>query len=151
MPAGMMHLSNDIIYSGELRDGLGTALSEMTNAQDLKTFYTATYRSLRPEPTELIYPIMVNVHGESAVEGKGTSIFSAHNIEATLEEIVKLITHHPHANSSNVGIATPYRAQIRMYKRALAKASHQHPDLDLQTTLIPGVATTIINIKRAVL
>ena len=37
MPAGMMHMSNDIIYERKLRDGLGTALSENPKAQDLKT------------------------------------------------------------------------------------------------------------------
>ena len=132
MPAGMMHLSNSIIYGGKLRDGVGTALSDLSKAKDLKTFYAATYPSLQPEPEELIYPVMVNVHGESAREGKGTSVFNAYNVAATLEEIVKLITRHPHANSSNVGIATPYRAQIRLYKRALAKASGQHPELNLR-------------------
>ena len=65
MPAGMMHLSNDIIYSGKLRDGLGTALSEMTNAQDLKTLCTATYSSLRHEPKGLIYPCTCQIRSYS--------------------------------------------------------------------------------------
>ena len=92
MPAGMINLSSSIIYGGKLRDGVGTALSDLSKIKDLKTFYAATYPSLQPEPEELIYPVMVNVHGESAREGKSTSVFNAYNVAATLEEIVKLIT-----------------------------------------------------------
>ena len=73
----------------------------------------------------------LNVHGESTVEGKGTSVFNAYNGAATLDEVFKLIRNHQHADSSNVGIATPYPAQIRKYKRALKRASKDYPDLDL--------------------
>lgn len=64
-------------------------------------------------------------------EGNGTSVFNAYNVAATIEEIITLIRSHSHANASNVAIATPYRAQIRKYRRALAKAGQEYPDLNL--------------------
>ena len=76
--------------------------------------------------------MLLKVHGEFTVEGKGTSVFNAYNVAATPDEVFKLIRNHQHADSANVGIATPYRAQIRKYKRALKQASKDYPDLDLQ-------------------
>ena len=46
-----------------------------------------TYPSLRAEPYGLIYPVLLNVHGESTVVAKGTSVFNAYNVEAILEQI----------------------------------------------------------------
>ena len=55
MPAGMMHMANDIVYEGELRDGLGTALTERPNAMDLKNYLENTYPTLKAEPDIHIY------------------------------------------------------------------------------------------------
>lgn len=62
MPAGMVHLSNDIIYSGKLIDGRGTALADSGRAHDLKIFANEMYYSLQQEPEHLIYPVMLSGH-----------------------------------------------------------------------------------------
>ena len=131
MPAGMMHLSNDVIYAGKLKDGKGTALTDNPYAQYFKAYLRDMYPSIRPEPEDLLYPVMLNIHGESAVEGKGTSIYNAYNVAAAMDEIIKLLRSLPAATSSNVGIATPYRAQLRKYRRALIKANKRFPELGL--------------------
>ena len=57
MPAGMIHLSNEIIYGGRLADGRGTALLENLTGQDLKTYINEMYPSIKPEPKDLAYNI----------------------------------------------------------------------------------------------
>lgn len=140
MPLGMMHLSNDMIYNGKIKDGKGTALHENTEATSFKAYLRKIYPSVAPEPEHLIYPVMLNIHGESAIEGKGTSIYNAYNIATTIDEIIKLLQQHPAATSSNVAIAAPYRAQIREYRRALKKADERFPDLSL-THIRIGIAS----------
>lgn len=58
----------------------------------------------------------------------------------TIDEIIKLIQQFPAANSSNVAIATPYRAQLRKYRRALIKANKRFPELSL-TQIRMGTAS----------
>ena len=115
-----MHLSNDIIYSGKLKVGKGTALDENPEAKLYKIYLSNMHPSIKAEPEYPIYPIMLNIHDESAFEGKGTSIYNSHNAAATIDEIIKLIKQFSAATSSNVAIATPYRALLRRYRRALA-------------------------------
>lgn len=122
MPADLMHLANDIIYSWKSKDGTGTALTDNLEAQAFKSYRHKMYPSLKHEPEELLYPIMFNIHGESTVEKKGTSVYNAFNVATTIEEIMKLFRSLPNATSAKVAIATPYRAQIRKYRRTLVKA-----------------------------
>ncbi|CAF9930580.1 hypothetical protein IMSHALPRED_008224 [Imshaugia aleurites] len=140
MPAGMMHLSNDFIYGSKLKDGRGAALTGLADAQALKAYLAAMYPSLKPEPEEIVYPIMLNIHGETSTEHKGTSVFNTYNVAATLDEIVKLLQSHPPANCNNVAIATPYRAQLRKYRRALQKAHKRFPELKMDKIRIGTAA-----------
>ena len=129
MPAGMIHLSNDIIYGRRLRDGKGTALTENPKTQDYKAYLNKMYPSVKAEPENLIYPIMLNIHGESAIEHKGTSIYNAYNVATTLDEIIKLLQSLPAFTSTNAAVATPYRAQLRKYRCVLIKANTRYPEL----------------------
>lgn len=131
MPAGMMHLSNDMIYQGKLQDGKGTALDELPEARALNKYICDVYPSTKAEPEELIYPVMLNLHGESQVEANSKSVSNVYNVATTINEVIKLIGTLSHTNSLNVGIAIPYRAQIRRYRRALAKAHKRFPELSL--------------------
>lgn len=140
MPAGMMHLSNDVIYGGKLKDGKGTALDEKPEAKLFKAYLTKMYPSVKAEPEHLTYPVMLNIHGESAFEGNGTSIYNSYNVATTIDEIIKLLKQFPAATSSNVAIATPYRAQLRKYRRALVKADKRFPELSL-TQIRMGTAS----------
>lgn len=74
---------------------------------------------------------MLNVHGESQVEANSKSVSNVYNVATTINEVIKFIRTLSHTNSLNVGIATPYRAQIRRYRRALAKAHKRFPELSL--------------------
>ena len=65
------------------------------------------------------------------MEANSKSVSNVYNVATTINEVIKLIRTLPHANSLNVGIATPYRAQIRRYQRALAKALKRFPELSL--------------------
>ena len=127
MPAGMMHLSNDVVYGSKLKDGKGTALDENPEAKLCKTYLSNMYPSIKAEPEYLVYPVMLNIHGESAIEGKGTSVYNSYNVATTLDEIIKLLQSLPAATSSNVAIATPYRAQLRKYRRTHTKANIRFP------------------------
>ena len=80
MPAGMMHMSNDIIYSGKLKDGNGTALDKNEEARSLKDYMKKMYPSIQAEPHNLIYPVMLKVNGESHVESKGSSVANAYSV-----------------------------------------------------------------------
>ena len=61
----------------------------------------------------LIYPVMLNVLGEAQTETNKKSVYNADHVAA------KLIRDNPNANPGNIGIAIPYRAQIRLYRWAL--------------------------------
>lgn len=128
MPAGLIHLPNDTVYDGRLKDGAGTVLDENPEAKQFKAYLTAMYPSIKAEPEHLIYPVMFNIYGESALGGNGTSIYNAYNIAMTIEEIVKLLQQFPAATSANVAITTPYRVQLRKYRRALLKADIRFPN-----------------------
>ena len=131
MPQGMMHLSNDIVYDKKLSDGSNTMLKDHHDAQALKEYLHKMYPSMDKEPADLIYPVMLNVHGESQIEAGSLSVCNHYHVAATIGEIVKLIKGHPNATPANIGIATPYRAQIRLYHRALQSAHKQLPKLKL--------------------
>ena len=96
-----------LIYEGKVRDGLCPSLAERPDAIDLKTYFGKAYPRLKAEPDGLLYPLFLNVHGKSAVEGKGNSVFNVYNVAATVDEIINLIRNYQHADSSNVAIATP--------------------------------------------
>ena len=113
MPAGMICLSNDLVYSGKLKDGPGTVLQDNDRALALKEYFMKAYPTIKAEPEELMYPVMLNIHGESLVGRNGKSVYNPFNIAATINEIIKLIRDNPDATSCEIGIATPYRAQIR--------------------------------------
>lgn len=48
MLAGMMDLSIDFIYGGKLKDGKGTALSEIPEAEALKRYISDMCPSVKP-------------------------------------------------------------------------------------------------------
>ena len=100
MPAGMMYLSNDIIYQGKLQDGKGTALDELPEARALNKYIRDVYPSTKAEPEELIHPVMLSVHGESQVEANSKSVSNVCNVATTINEVIKTIRTLPHADSS---------------------------------------------------
>ena len=134
MPQGMMHLSNDTVYDKKLSDGSNTLLRDHHEARALKDYLRKMYPSMVEEPGELIYPVMLNVHGESQLEASSQSVCNHYHVTATIGEIIKLLKGHANANPANIGIATPYRAQIRLYHRALQSAHKKLPDLKLFET-----------------
>lgn len=131
MPAGMMHLFNDVIYSDKLKDDKGTALDENPEVKLYKIYLFNIYPSIKAEPEHLIYSIMLNIYDESTFEGNGTSIYNSHNVVATIDEIIKLIKQFSVVISLNVMITTSYRAQLRKYRRALIKADKRFLELSL--------------------
>ena len=136
----MIDMSNDIIYNGQLKDGHGTALTGNPDAQELKAYLAKTYPSLQSEPKDLIYPVMLNVHGYSHIEHHSKSVFNSYNVAATLDEVMRKLKTYSRATSKNIGIATPYRAQVRAYKRVLTSAHHQFPGVNL----LPSEMTVVL-------
>ena len=67
MPAGMMHLSNDMIYQSKLQDGKGTALDELPEARALNKYIRDVYPSTKAEPEELIYSVRIASGGQQQV------------------------------------------------------------------------------------
>ena len=61
----MKHLSNDLIYSRRPRDGKGEALDCNHEARPLNDYLNKVDARMTAESDHLIYPVMLNVHGES--------------------------------------------------------------------------------------
>ena len=120
---------SDVFYHGELKPGVGTALSDKTRAMSRvwKTKISSLYPILREETEGLIYPVFFDLRSECQDElGGGSSKVNLYNVAATMDHIrwvIKSGIAEPHES----GIAIPYGGQVDAYYLAMDKVVKEMP------------------------
>ena len=78
------------------------------------------FPQLKKAPEECVYPVFLDVAGTYRQEEHGTLKVNAHNISLAIDMIKVLRNllakekYEPH--NGRIGIATPYAAQVRLYR-----------------------------------
>ena len=131
MGNGLEEMSSQIFYDGKLIPGAGTAFDHPTRetGRKLQQVIRARYPTLRHEPEGLFLPVGINITAESVVEhkGRGTSRENPYNASAVADIIIWLLNTGI-VSTSQIGIATPYAAQVALYLSIFRKLEKDKPD-----------------------
>ena len=117
MTAGLEVVCSELFYFGQLKPGTSTGLDHPTRAISRlwQEKMHLRYLSLMPEPPGLIYPVCLNITAQSEQEiPGGTSRINLYNVSAVVDHVIWIVesgTAQPH----QIGIATPYAAQVDLY------------------------------------
>ncbi|KAL8735473.1 MAG: hypothetical protein Q9181_002795 [Wetmoreana brouardii] len=119
MIAGLKDIANDLFYEGKLLDGPGTSLAERPKTFAWLELIHTTYPSLREAPKGLAYPLLLNAWTSSLPEpGEGTSRWNPQNVACAIQYI-RLLTSGNVFQHSEIGVITPYSAQVEAYVSVL--------------------------------
>ena len=125
--AGLEVVCSELFYQGLLKPGEGTALVARPTTRLWQKETRALYPALKEAPTNLAYPICLNITSESEGEAFGTSFINRFNASAVMDHVVWLVENGI-ARTNQIGIATPYAGQVSLYLelfRQLDKSKHQ--------------------------
>lgn len=124
MTVGLEDLANTIFYQSKLVAGPGTALDHPKRAMSkhLRSLLHKLLPKLTLEPEGIIYPIFFDVKGKCIKEDNGSSRVNPHNTSFIVSIIERLLANSRLLSPNDFGIATPYAAQRRVTRKALAKA-----------------------------
>lgn len=129
MTSGLELICSDLFYNGKLKSGTGTELYLPSRAMSRKwqEITLSKYPSLKKEPQGLVYPIFIDIVSESEQElGGGTSWTNLFTASAIIDYVIWLVESEI-AKPDEIGIATPYAAQVNLYLeqfRQLDKPNH---------------------------
>ncbi|KAI4098210.1 MAG: hypothetical protein L6R37_006609 [Teloschistes peruensis] len=119
MIAGLKNLADDLFYTGDFIDGPGTSLADRPQTVAWLKLIEDTYPSLRTSPEGLAYPVLFNAWTTSRLEpGGGTSRLNPENI-ANAISYIQLLTNAKVFPLLDIGIITPFAAQIDAYQMVL--------------------------------
>ena len=124
MTAGFEDLCNKIFYKYILIYRPGTSVSDPNRRLSvaIQDFYQR-FPEFQQAPDDLVYPIFLHVPGECFKEPDGSSRMNTHNIAVIIGVIQDLLDKHPEINLDQIGIASPYAAQVRETRKALRRAN----------------------------
>jgi hypothetical protein len=118
---GLVTLSNHLFYDNNLISGPRTDLDHATRAMTVRwrEHVKQKYPGLKDEPQGETYPVLINILGGRAeVETAGTSTFNLSFVAATID-VIKDAVEKGVAGYGDIGICTPYVAQVAIYFRTL--------------------------------
>ncbi|KAL8887546.1 MAG: hypothetical protein Q9192_006306 [Flavoplaca navasiana] len=124
-----LDLTNEIFYADKLLYGPGMSL----DAQDLhiRDFGRDTFNEVAHESYEASLPIFLDVKGECVPESNGTSMLNKYNVSVVVDSIIDVLRNGDSFTAIDLGVVTPYSAQVREMRQALRAASNDHDDLNL--------------------
>ena len=134
MTTGLEALCSDIFYDGQLKPGPGTAIDHPSRQMSRvwRAQIRDRYPTLTNEPEGLTYPILLNITSDSEPESAcGTSLVNKFNVSAATEHICWAIKAGI-VKADQIGVATPYAAQVHLYTETLAKIGKSQPDLQTE-------------------
>ena len=127
MVAGSVDILNVLkraLREPDLKNGAGTSVNARQQAVQFKLFVQKTYPSLRIEPNDKVYPVMLNVAGGVCMELPfGASMFNRMNTYAGINALHNLLRFG--ISASDTAIVTIYPTQVQAYERAM-KTCHEH-------------------------
>ena len=85
---------------------------------------------LHTESNDASLPIPLDVKGECVPELNRTSVLNKYNVCVVVDSIIDILRNVDRLTAIDIGVVTPYRAQVREMKQALRAASNDHHDLD---------------------
>ncbi|KAL9611092.1 MAG: hypothetical protein Q9204_009038, partial [Flavoplaca sp. TL-2023a] len=126
---GQLDLTNEIFYAGKLCYGPGMSL----DAQDhhIRDFGQDTFNEVAHDSDDASFPIFLDVKGECVPESNGTSMLNKYNVSVVVESILDVLGKVNSFTAIDIGVVTPYAAQVREIKQALRAASNDHDDMNL--------------------
>ena len=116
--AGVIDFTNHRYYNGKLIDAPSTALSRRPLAREAVKFLRSTYGLKDCEAPKML----LNVTDGVTLSGKSKSRSIPHNVAQAMDLIERLIA-STSFKSKDISIATPYAAQVKIYKQAFEQAT----------------------------
>ena len=117
MTSGLEVICSELFYNGRLKPGKSTELAHPSRAMTRlwQEKLRLRYPSLTSEPDGLAFPILLSVVGLSEPGGLGgTSSINKYNVSVVVEHVFWLVESGI-ARTEQIGIASPYAAQVSLY------------------------------------
>ncbi|KAL8783138.1 MAG: hypothetical protein Q9213_004830 [Squamulea squamosa] len=131
MVRGQMDLTNEMFYDDKMVYGPNTLLTKRPEAARLGDYIRAVYPEARDSPAGSNYPILLNVEGTCHKEDFGTSYFNQSNVSVIVNRIIHIACGLELSQGTrDIGIVTPYHAQVRALKLGFRQAAMGNKDLD---------------------
>lgn len=135
---GLELLCSELFYDNQLKPGLGTNLDDPIRALS-RTWLKKIgllYPSLMPCPVGLAYPVFIYITSDSAPEtDRGTIRVNRYNISMVIDHVIWILESEI-ATTADIGISTPYAAQVNLYHETMIKLSRVKPDYDWSSVRI---------------
>ena len=128
MSAGLEDVCNQIFYDAKLICGPGTSPTDPKRhlSNLIQGVVQDQYRLVKKAPADLVYPVFVDIPGVCRQERNGSSRVNMHNISFIVDLIrglrEELAEEDYRLESKQIGIASPYAAQVRATRQALHRA-----------------------------
>lgn len=116
MVNGQLDLTNEIFYAGKLLYGSGTSLAERD--LDIRDFVRDTFNEVAQESDDASLPVFLDVQGECVPELDGTSVLNEYKVSVVVDMIINILRNVETFTAIDIGIVTPYAAQVREMKQA---------------------------------
>ena len=126
MTNGLEDLCNVVFYSSKLIPGPTTALNDPMRgtSRQLRTLIQQKWPQLTADPEGKIFPVFFNVPGECVKERNSSSLTNGYNVAFIIHLVNEILGEESlQLSASDIGVSTPYAAQVRLLRRALRKAS----------------------------
>ena len=129
--AGLETLCSDIFYEGRLKPGHRTSIGDRPMSALWQKAICSRYPTLKAEPEGLVYPVFFNITStsESEISG-GSSRVNSYNVAAVIEHVIWVVCEANLAQPGDIGIATPYAAQVDYSRNVLRKVEKEKPEYD---------------------
>ncbi|KAL9007793.1 MAG: hypothetical protein Q9180_009578, partial [Flavoplaca navasiana] len=89
-----------------------------------------TLSMIANESDDASLPIFLDVQGECVPESNGTAVLNKYNVSVVVDLILDVLRNVDSFTVIDIGVVTPYSAQVREMKQALRAASNDHDDFD---------------------
>lgn len=119
--AGLKDLVDFLFYESTLQVGLGTSLSDRKMSVQWQALARDLFPTLQSEPEGLLYPVLLDVSGESMVESEGGTSHTNPTFASIAVDLTILLIDRKIARAEDIGIIMPYAGQVDLYIQAFSR------------------------------